>query len=83
MDEESRRPRQASRGIQLGRYVVSVDGQAKSGYPQKDAADAQADKIRKAFPRVSVTVTDAMNSGLVSAASDIPSVESAETNQAG
>lgn len=58
MDEETHRPRKAVRRVQLGRYVLSVDGQAKAGYPQRNAADAEAERIRQAFPRVSVTVTD-------------------------
>jgi len=58
MDEEMHRPRKAARRVQLGRFVVFVDGQGKAGYPERNAADAAAEKIRRDFPRVSVTVTD-------------------------
>jgi hypothetical protein len=58
MDEDMHRPRKTARRVQLGRFVVSVDGQAKAGFPEQAEADAMAEKIRNSFPKVSVTVAD-------------------------
>jgi hypothetical protein len=58
MDEDVHRSRKAARRVDLGRFVVSVDGQAKAGFRERAEADAMADKIRAGFPKVVVSIAD-------------------------
>ncbi len=57
----NRMPKQLSQRAQMARYVVYVDHQAKSSYGSLEAAEAEADRIRKAFPVVAVEVIDEDN----------------------
>lgn len=41
-----------------GRYVVSVDRQAKSSFASEEAAQAEAQRISDGFPNVVVAVSD-------------------------
>jgi hypothetical protein len=58
MSDQVHLDRRPPKRVQLDRFVVAVDGQSKSGYREREAADAEALKIRQAYPRVSVTVID-------------------------
>ena len=58
MSDEQQPGRKPPKRVQLDRYVVSVDGQAKTGYTDRAAAEAEAERIRQKYPRVSVGVTD-------------------------
>jgi hypothetical protein len=58
MTDDQQTSRKPPKRIQLDRYAVSVDGQAKAGFKDRATAEAEADKIRRKHPRVSVTVTD-------------------------
>ena len=51
-------PKQVSWRTQMPRYVVEVDGQAKSGYPVRADAEAEAKRISDAFPKVQVRIAD-------------------------
>jgi hypothetical protein len=51
-------PKQVSWRAQQARYVVSVDGQAKSSFEDKADAEAEAGKILARFPKLQVRVTD-------------------------
>ena len=51
-------PRQLSKRPQTARFVLSVDGQAKSSYDTREAAEAAAKRISDKFPVPTVTVTD-------------------------
>jgi len=58
MSDQIHLDRRPPKRVQLDRFIVAVDGQSKSGYTEREAADAEALKIRQAYPRVSVTVID-------------------------
>jgi hypothetical protein len=58
MSDQVHLARRPPKRVQLDRFVVAVDGQSKSGYTEREAATAEAAKIRQAYPRVSVTVID-------------------------
>lgn len=58
MSDQVHLERKPPKRVQLDRFVVAVDGQSKSGYTEREPADAEALKIRQAHPRVSVTVID-------------------------
>ena len=51
-------PKQISWRAQMARYVVSVDGQAKSSYATREAAEAEAQRISARFPILQVRVSD-------------------------
>jgi hypothetical protein len=50
--------RQSHRALQLERFVISVDGQRKLGFSDRQAADDAAAKLRAQFPVVNVMVSD-------------------------
>ena len=53
------RPRQnPASGVQMARYVVYVDNQAKSSFDTQEAADQEANRISQKFPVVTVRVSD-------------------------
>ena len=54
----ARTPIPVQKRPQTARYVVSVDGQAKSSFPIREEADAYARNITDRFPKVVVLVTD-------------------------
>jgi hypothetical protein len=53
--EGVRQPRSA---LQLGRFVLSVDGQRKSGFVDRVSADAAAAQLRTAFPGLNIVISD-------------------------
>jgi hypothetical protein len=57
-------PRQLSKRAQRSRYVVYVDGQAKSSFDTPEAAENEARRIREAFPVVAVHVGDDENNSV-------------------
>ncbi len=59
MTKDNAVPRQLSKRMQMARFVVYVDQQAKSSFETRDAADAEAARILKAFPILAVRVADA------------------------
>ena len=58
MSEKVHLERKPPKRVQLDRFIVAVDGQSKSGYTDREVADAEALKISQAYPRVSVSVID-------------------------
>ena len=53
------RPRQnPASGVQMARYVVYVDNQAKSSFDARESADQEAKRISDRFPVVTVRVSD-------------------------
>jgi hypothetical protein len=58
MSNDQKNVRQLRKNIPMDRFVVSVDGQRKSGYVEKEAALAEAARIKAGYPRVTVTVFD-------------------------
>jgi hypothetical protein len=81
MSDQVHLERKPPKRVQLDRFVVAVDGQSKSGYTVRELADAEALKIRQAYPRVSVTVIDQEqdDTSLLSGYVHVPS--SAEDNE--
>jgi hypothetical protein len=61
MANEQQPPRQLAKRAQMARYTVSVDGQLKSSYDQREAAEAEAKRILTKFPILTVTVADSEN----------------------
>lgn len=51
-------PKQVSWRAQMPRFVVEVDGQAKSGFAEHAEAEAEAKRIKAAFPKLQVKVVD-------------------------
>jgi hypothetical protein len=51
-------PKQVSWRAQMPRFVVEVDGQAKSGFAERELAEAEAKRISDAFPKLQVKVVD-------------------------
>ena len=51
-------PKQVSWRTQMQRFVVEVDGQAKSDYPTRDLAEVEAKRISSAFPKLQVKIAD-------------------------
>jgi hypothetical protein len=43
---------------QFGRFVLSVDGQRKSGFSDRVAADGEAAQLKAAFPNLHIRVID-------------------------
>lgn len=64
MSNEQGRPRQLSKRAQMARFAVYVDQQAKSSFDTREAAETEADRIRKAFPIVVVNVVDEENNSV-------------------
>jgi ketosteroid isomerase-like protein len=52
------RPSNASSKVAYERFVVSVDGQAKSSFAREDDAQAESKRITDQYPRVVVHVRD-------------------------
>lgn len=72
---EQEKPTQLSKRPQMARYVVFVDHQAKRSFDTREAAENEAQRIKKAFPVVVVEVVDedknSVNTlGPISASSD-------------
>jgi hypothetical protein len=53
--------RQLSKRAKMERYVVSVDGQPKSSYDTREAAEQEAKRILDKFPILTVIVADSDN----------------------
>ena len=51
-------PQQLSKRVQMARYVVYVDHQAKSSFDKQEAAEKEAKRILDAFPILAVRVAD-------------------------
>ena len=51
-------PRQPGKRAQNARFLVSVDGQTKSSYPNREDADAEALRISSKFTNLAVRVSD-------------------------
>jgi hypothetical protein len=58
LSQDQQAPRQLRRGLQLDRYVISVDGQRKMGFVDRVAAEQAADRLRTDFPLLTVLVSD-------------------------
>jgi hypothetical protein len=58
MSQDNQSVGKARRSVFVSRFVVYVDGQQKAGFAERDLAEAEAARIRLAFPRVAVSVTD-------------------------
>jgi hypothetical protein len=56
--QESKGGRQLRKQIQMKRFVISVDGQRKAGFSEHESAVAEAQRIKHAYPSVTVTVVD-------------------------
>jgi hypothetical protein len=50
--------RQPRKHIPMERFVVSVDGQRKRGYSEHNLAATEAERIKHAYPSVTVTIVD-------------------------
>jgi hypothetical protein len=50
--------RQLRKHIKMERFVVSVDGQRKRGYSEHNLAVIEAQRIKDAYPSVTVTIVD-------------------------
>jgi hypothetical protein len=50
--------RQLRSAVQLGRFVLSVDGQRKIGFAERSAADEAAARLLSNFPNLTVVVND-------------------------
>ena len=59
MAKEIEQPRQPGKRPQTARFSVSVDGQTKSSFDTREAAEAEAQRILKGFPILTVVVSDA------------------------
>ena len=57
----ARTPIPVQKRPQTARYIVSVDGQAKSSFDTPEAADVYARNITDRFPKVVVLVTDSVH----------------------
>ena len=57
-------PKQLSKRARMDRYVVYVDQQAKTSFDTREAAEAEAERIRTAFPVVAVRVSDEDNNSV-------------------
>ena len=51
-------PKQVSWRSQMQRFVVEVDGQAKTDYPTRELAEVEAKRISDAFPKLQVKIAD-------------------------
>jgi hypothetical protein len=51
-------PKQVSWRTQMPRYVIEVDGQAKSGFETRELAEVEAKRISDAFPKLQVRIAD-------------------------
>lgn len=80
MSDQVHLERKPPKRVQLDRFVVAVDGQSKSGYTEREPADAEAQKIRQAYPRVSVTVIDQEQDDTSLLSGYVPPVDTAEDN---
>jgi hypothetical protein len=58
MNDDLQSARKPPKRVQLDRFVVAVDGQPKTGYKDRAAAEIEAERISRLFPRVSVEVRD-------------------------
>ena len=58
LSNDQKGSRQSHRALQLERFVISVDGQRKLGFSDRQAADDAAAKLRAQFPVVNVMVSD-------------------------
>lgn len=56
--QESKGGRQLRKQIQMKRFVISVDGQRKGGFSEHESAVVEAQRIKRAYPSVTVTVID-------------------------
>ncbi len=58
MASDSQPKQKQASGVQLARYVVYVDNQAKSSFDARELADQEAKRISDKFPIVVVRVGD-------------------------
>jgi len=56
--QESKEGRQLRKQIQMERFVISVDGQRKRGFSEHESAVTEAQRIKHAYPSVTVSVVD-------------------------
>ncbi|MDB5545524.1 MAG: hypothetical protein JWO64_2673 [Hyphomicrobiales bacterium] len=59
MQAEDGQARKGSRTfLRYSRYILVIDGQRKSSYGDAASAQAEADKIQAAYPRLNVVIHD-------------------------
>jgi hypothetical protein len=56
--QDNKAGRQVRKHIQMERFVVSVDGQRKRGYSDHNSAVTEGQRIKHAYPSVTVTIVD-------------------------
>jgi hypothetical protein len=59
MQAEDGQARKGSRTfLRYSRYILVIDGQRKSSFGDASSAQAEADKIQAAYPRLNVVIHD-------------------------
>ncbi len=58
MSSDQQAARQLAKRVQMARYVVYVDHQAKSSFDTQEAAEKEAKRILTAFPILNIRVAD-------------------------
>jgi hypothetical protein len=59
MQAENEQARKGSRTfLRYSRYILVIDGQRKSSFGDASSAQAEADKIQAAYPRLNVVIHD-------------------------
>ena len=59
MQAEDGNARKAARNfLRYSRYILVIDGQRKSSFGDASSAQAEADKIQAAYPRLNVVIHD-------------------------
>ena len=56
--QENKEGRQLRKHIQMERFVVTVDGQRKRGFSEHHSAMTEAQRIKHAYPSVTVKIVD-------------------------
>jgi hypothetical protein len=56
--QENKEGRQPRKHIQMERFVVTVDGQRKRDFSEHHSAVTEAQRIKNAYPSVTVTIVD-------------------------
>lgn len=51
-------PSQPRKPLEIARFVLLVDRQAKRGFDEREAAEREAQKISSRFPHLHVTIED-------------------------
>ena len=68
-------PKQVSWRTQMQRFVVEVDGQAKSDYPTRELAEVEAKRISDGFPKVQVRIADWQSDSVTKLGKTVAKVE--------